>query len=306
MTYQTFIPGIRHSTPKLIHKLAALGKDCGTAVHSGGLAYNVRFLTQNFRVLTPEIEGKFGNVRPTPNTWDLAGMQSICEFAQSHGMSVHWHCLIWNLFNPAWWVELDAASRQAAMREFVIGTLDWIAENYADVVVSVDVMNEEIGDHGHSHGDIIAKSGITPHLAYSWALSSQYRGKLYYNDLQTSPAWCATIYNTLIYPGLIDGLGLQGHFGTTFTYDAMFTDFVQQAAKHVEVQISECDICTFGDPAPVYRQVIRWVRDNPISRLSFWGYDCNQSWLKPQACADPLPWRQGTPNANYFAMMEEL
>src|ERR1019366_1737169 len=73
-----------------------------------------RVLAREYDQVEPENDLKFGPVHPRPDTFAWQRADALAEFAQSHGMRMRGHTLVWHNQNPDWLTKGSFSSEQLA------------------------------------------------------------------------------------------------------------------------------------------------------------------------------------------------
>lgn len=142
-------------------------------------------LAGQFNMLTAENELKFDALRGHDGQYHFEAADRLAEFARAHGMKMRGHVLIWRE-DPSEWLGADT-SREAAialMREHIFTVLGYYRQNYADVFVHWDVVNEAFRADGTLRDSgwrrLIGDDFIE--LAFRFADEAWPELTLYYND----------------------------------------------------------------------------------------------------------------------------
>lgn len=257
----------------------------------------------------------------------------VADYAQARGMSMRGHVLIWHAQSPAALMkpqEGREASR-ASMKEYITAYVG----HYRGKVHYWDVVNEAISDdwsdtYRTSSGWFKAYGSpdyITD--AFTFARAADPDAKLYYVDYNVCESGkrerIVTMLNELglVEKGLIDGIGIQGHWNLEWPSIAELQETIDTfSAMGLDIQITELDIdCYNGDPsvpemaytpelekalADRYQELFSCFRRNSdhISAVVFWGIADDHTWLHKISAGRPLP----SPRTNYpllFDMKEK-
>lgn len=181
------------SFPVLPLRLAAerAGFNWGAAVEPSLLDDDPEYakaLAGNFTILTAENALKFDFVHPQPGIYDFSAADRLAEFARDHRMKMRGHVLIWHEQLPDW-VKNGSYSRDqliAVMRDHIFTVLGHYRENYGDVFIQWDVVNESfLGDGSRRQSiwqQVIGDDYIE--LAFKFAHEAWPEMELYYNDFE--------------------------------------------------------------------------------------------------------------------------
>lgn len=128
--------------------LKAAGQECGLKIgvqaERGPLQQFPSFaqaIKNNFNLLTPGNELKWGRLRPTPDTFNFTDADWMVNFGQSNGMLIHGHNLCWNspTANPAWF---KTVLNKANANRYLTDHITTVMRRYAGRIDSWDVVNE--------------------------------------------------------------------------------------------------------------------------------------------------------------------
>ena len=253
-------------------------------------------LAEQFNALTPENAMKFDRVHPRAglgaDSYDFAEPDELVSFAESRGMRVRGHALVWHRALPSW---LDGAQDR---NEILRGHIQTVASRYKGRVYAWDVVNEAIADDGSLRET--PWSALGPGYiadAFRWAHEADPEAKLFYNDYdaELNPAKADAIYaliSSLLAENVpVHGVGFQLHLAVGRSYSDFAALFRRFAALGVEVNVTELDvsIVDFGGPpgaeklsaqAELYGRVLRGCREEPNCRaVTAWGFTDRYSWL---------------------------
>ncbi|MDR2417637.1 MAG: endo-1,4-beta-xylanase [Treponema sp.] len=270
----------------------------------------LELLTRHFNIVTAENAMKPGELQPRKGEFNFSAADAIVNTMLENGLAMHGHTLAWHQQTGAWmYTGSDSLplSREEALENLATHAKT-VVEHFKDRVVSWDVLNEAIND------------GLTTEVATDWraslrsspwlqAIGDDYieavflaaqeadpDAKLYYNDYNLNNQNKATaVYNMVKelnekYPGLIDGIGMQGHYDLNTNPADVERSIQQFISLGVEVSITELDISAGTDgrlsndaslqQALLYARlfsIFRQYKEN-IGRVTIWGLDDGSSW----------------------------
>jgi len=166
--------------------------------------------------ITPGNDGKWGPVEGTRGGFSWTNLDAIYNYATANGLLFKEHALVWGNQQPSWITGLDSAQQ----RDEIAKWIDTVAQRYGYTGL-VDVVNEPF--HAPpSYKDALGGDGAT---GWDWVITAfQLARQAYfpgvklllneYNILHDNSA--TTNYINLITllkdRGLIDGVGIQGHY----------------------------------------------------------------------------------------------
>lgn len=303
----------------------------GTAISLQDLD-GMRFdlLKTHFNSITAENAMKPGELQRTKGVFTFEGADKLVDAALDAGMKVHGHTLVWHQQTPVWMnISSDYGgntvylSREEAL-ENMRNHIRTVMEHFGDRVISWDVVNEAMSDNPSNPSDWRGSLRKSPwyhaigedyveqaFLAAREVLDEhpEWDIRLYYNDYNLDNQNKAqAVYNMVkeinenyrkTHPGklLIDGIGMQGHYGVNTNPTNVELSLKRFIDLGVEVSISELDIRAgsnhqlteqeAGAQAYLYAQLFKLFRDNAshIARVTFWGMDDGSSW---RASENPL------------------
>lgn len=248
------------------------------------------------------------------------------KFAKENGLLLRGHTLVWHSQTPAWFFKENYSkdanapnvSREvmlARMESYIKQVLEYCQTNYPGVVYAYDVVNEAIDPADAEPNGIRTKNNLWydvvgadyPEMAFTFARKyASPEIKLFYNDFNchdtTKRFRIYELLTRLKEQGLVDGMGLQSHYGlaepTTITVMDTITKF---AELDLEIQITELDINTTDNSdegleklAVRYKKLInlyRQLNDNGkanITSVTVWGFSDKGSWLNDTEKKYPL------------------
>ncbi|MGB2870206.1 MAG: endo-1,4-beta-xylanase [Bacteroidota bacterium] len=280
-------PGLSFAQPLANGKSKFLGAGTNSSVWQSFDSY--------WNQVTPGNDGKWGSVEYAQGQYNWTGLDIIYNYAINKGIPFKEHCLVWGSQQPSWIGSLDSASQRAAVEKWI----DTLGHRYPSVSF-VDVVNEPfhappvyknaLGGDGATGWDWVITS-------FQWARQSCANGvKLLlneYNILQDNTA--TTNYINLITllkdRGLIDGIGIQGHYfefrspvgTTTYLYDVntIKGNLNRLAGLGLPIYITEFDVSESVDANQLsqYQVYFPIFWDHPsVKGITLWGYIENDVW----------------------------
>ncbi|MER5942289.1 endo-1,4-beta-xylanase [Streptomyces sp. NPDC001928] len=275
---------------------AEKGRYFGAAVaahHLGEAAY-ASTLNTEFNSVTPENEMKWDATEGTRGTLTFGSADQIVNHAQSRGMKVRGHTLVWHSQLPSWVGALGTADLRSAMNNHITQVM----QHYKGKIHSWDVVNEAFQD-GNSGArrsspfqDKLGDGFIEE--AFRTARAADPAAKLCYNDYNTDGvnAKSNAVYNLVRdfkSRGVpIDCVGFQSHFNSASPVPSDYQANLQRFADlGVDVQITELDIEGSGTAqANSYSNVVRaCLAVTRCTGITVWGVTDKYSW---RASGTPL------------------
>lgn len=265
----------------------------------------VALLKRHFNSLTAENVMKWSTLQPTEGSFNFGPADRIVDFAQANGMIVFGHTLCWHNQVPEW-VFRDGAA--AASKELVLQRLEThittVMTHFKGKIYGWDVVNEAIDDGSGTYKNnnwyqICGADYI--YKAFETARATDPAAKLFYNDYSATYATKREkIYSLLVDlkgRGLVDGMGLQGHWNTEAPSDELITAaFERYKSVGIELRISEMDVSIYPSESNPESEYTSWISlkqasafgrffslfrlyRNDISGVTFWGLADNHTWL---------------------------
>jgi len=293
----------------------------GAAVEPETLVSQSDLLVTQVSSLVAENAMKWERIHPARgnnlSSYAFAGADAIVAFARDHGMKVRGHTLVWHNQVPAWVFQGDAGPvTKSELLSRLRGHINTLLAHFQGEVYCWDVVNEAISERagewrtdspwyrlaGSDHGG----DGIPGYIekAFEYARAADPAARLFYNDygIETGAKLetALRLMKALKAKGLVDGVGIQGHW-TVFGPDAETVRRAIQsfASLGVEVQITELDVSLYrgGDTsvlqeprvdllsgqAEMYGSYFRVFREEAqahrLTGVTFWGIADDHTWL---------------------------
>ncbi|MFE3518027.1 endo-1,4-beta-xylanase [Streptomyces sp. NPDC059166] len=268
---------------------AAKGRYFGTAVAANhlGEAQYASTLDAQFDSVTPENEMKWDAVESSRNSFSFSAADQIVSHAQSKGMKVRGHTLVWHSQLPGWVGGLGATDLRSAMNNHITQVMT----HYKGKIHSWDVVNEAFQDGGSGarrsspFQDKLGDGFIEE--AFRTARTVDADAKLCYNDYNTdgqnakSNAVYAMVKDFKARGVPIDCVGFQSHFNSNSPVPSDFQANLQRFADlGVDVQITELDIEGSGSAqAANYTKVVNaCLAVTRCKGMTVWGVTDKYSW----------------------------
>ncbi len=164
---------------------------------------------QYWNQITPENEGKWGQVEPTRDVYNWSGVDRAYNFAIQNNIPFKQHTFIWGAQAPSWINSLSASEQAAEIEEWI---RDFCAR-YPKTAM-IDVVNEAIPTHQPA---AFARNAFgNDWIIRSFQLARQYcpNAVLILNDYNVL-SWDTDAFIQLATPvvasGFVDALGEQAH-----------------------------------------------------------------------------------------------
>ncbi len=273
----------------------------------------VDLLKTHFNILTPENQGKWGPIHPQPDKWNFKPMDDLLAFADSNGIKVIGHTLVWHSQTPNWVFEDE--NKQPLNREQLLQRMqdhiNTVMGRYKGKIYGYDVVNEAVLD-GEASEEILRNSKWRQIIgddfllqAFSFAKQADPEAQLYYNDYDMcNPVKrdrTVKLIKKLQAEGAqIDGVGMQGHWNIySPPLEEIEKSIIAFSELGVKVMITELDMSVFssnkegdiyseGLPDSIiqiqtdrYVEIFKLFRKHAdkIDRVTFWGTTDRYSWI---------------------------
>jgi endo-1,4-beta-xylanase len=229
-------------------------------------------------------------------SYDWTWLDAFYDYALTNSFPFKEHCFIWGNEQPVWIAGLDSAQQRAKVEQWI----DTLGTRYPSMSM-VDVVNEPfhalpsysraLGDSGKTGWDWIV-------TAFTWARQYCMRGTQLlineYNVLQDNAVTTRylALVDTLRVRGLIDAIGVQGHYfefksyagaPSSYTYPVASLKFNldRLVATGLPVYITEFDINEASDSIQLanYKTYFSLFWDTPgVKGITLWGYTQGDMW----------------------------
>lgn len=263
-----------------------------------------RILSSEFAQLEPENEMKFARVHPQRDRYDFHAADVLVAFAESHGMVVRGHTLVWHRQVPQW-VTARAYS-PGELSAILQDHITTVMQHYAGRVYAWDVLNEAFNDDGTMRSTVwydqpgIGFAGLgTQYIeqAFRWAHAADPKAKLFYNDYGAegvnakSDAIYAMAQDFRRRGAPLDGIGFQAHVEVAYDTPEALASFAANlqrfAALGLELHITELDIRLRDSSADSLARQAKFygkiagicVRQPACKVLQTWGFTDKYSWI---------------------------
>lgn len=281
-----------------LHSLAqplAKGKDkflgCGTS------SFLYRDLDHYWNQVTPGNDGKWGSVSFVRGQYNWSELDKIYTYAINRGLLYKHHVLVWGSQQPSWIAGLDSANQRAEVENWI----RLVGQRYP-LMSFVDVVNEPFHTPLPSYKNALGGDGAT---GWDWVITAFQLARQYcapgvklilneYNVLHSNTV--TTNYLALIKllqdRGLIDGIGVQGHYfefrsdmasSNTYVWDiaTIKANLNRLTSTGLPVYMTEFDIDEPIDANQLaqYKIYFPIFWSNPgVKGITLWGYIQNDVW----------------------------
>ncbi|MFM9373160.1 endo-1,4-beta-xylanase [Streptomyces sp. Da 82-17] len=294
-----------------LHELAdRTGRYFGSAVDNPELADTeyANLLGSEFGQTTAGNSMKWDATEPRRGEFDFTQGDEIVNYAQSKGLSVRGHTLLWHQQLPDWLTSGNWTADE--LRSLLKNHITNVVTHYKGKVVHWDVANEIMNEDGTYRENIFYKT-IGPSYvadALRWARAADPDVKLYLNDYNVEAVGAKSdAYYTLIKrlkaDGVpVDGFGMQAHLALQNGFPNQLRQNIQRFADlGIDVAITELDIrmilpsdtAKLARQADWYGQVTRaCLAVERCVGITTWGYSDRHSWIPGTFPGEgaALPW----------------
>jgi endo-1,4-beta-xylanase len=326
-------------------RAAARGLLAGCAVNAAVLRSDEAYrdlLTEQYNIVVAENCMKWGNLRPTADTYSFDEADELMAFALTHGMKVRGHNLAWHEALPKWF---EGTVTKDNAQKFLTDHIMTVAGRYKGRIHSWDVVNEAIWiKDGRSDGlrssspwmQMLGPEYID--IAFKTARQADPKALLTYNEYgieydteeeEKKRAAVVGLLQRMKAAGTpFDALGIQSHIraGGKDSFGKGLAELIASAREMgLQVFITEMDVkdedidsndigVIDREVANVYRDYLTIVlRDPSVKTVLTWGVSDKHTWLNspsqrkknPDRKARPLPFdKDYAPKEAFFAMRD--
>lgn len=282
-------------------------------------------LKREFNLLTPGNDMKWGPIHPQRNQYNFGPPDAIVDFAESNGMDVHGHTLIWHNQNPDWLT--DNNFTRTEMIDILRDHIHTVVGRYAGRIAVWDVVNEVVESNGLR--ETLWKNTIGPEyidMAFQFAHEADPNAILIINDFSIEPVnsksttLCNLVRDLQGRDVPIHGVGFQMHLRLerALDYQSFANNMRRFADLGLEIYITEMDVrikepVTDADlttQATIYGKVLgKCLEESACVGFQTWGFTDKYSWIPSHAEGynDALIFdRSYIPKPAYYSLREEL
>jgi endo-1,4-beta-xylanase len=292
-----------------------------------------KYLLAHYNTVTCENDMKPDYLAKTSGSYTFDNADKQVDAMIAAGMQVHGHTLVWHSQTPSW---LTANNAETNMKNYI----DTVMKHFAGRIKSWDVVNEAFPDNLHERAGITTPVTTTQdwkvclresdsgwfkalgadyiETAFKTARAADPDAILYYNDYGLNGTNKPMAIRNMIEDvnkrykdetngtrNLIEGIGMQGHYGSWLNDEANFSKLKGNIEYYLElgirVDISELDIAFGSDQqgtnqnsamssadanaqAQAYAKLFRLLIEldtlhpDQITRVTMWGIDDKTNW----------------------------
>ena len=276
-----------------------------------------QILRNQFNSITSEFEMKADIIAPNEGVFNWGPTDALVDFAESNGMAVRGHALLWHLSTPDYFLEGTPNEVRARLENYITE----VVSRYKGRIYAWDVVNEVITDRGNSSDPYrrsnwwTASGGNADYIdwAFEAARAADPDCKLFINEYSTEFSGKRGRYIDVIKDLLdrnipLDGVGHQMHLSyQTPASDAMAAlDAVDDSFLGLDQHVTELDVSLYSDPgscwnsqtncdadfgddvpqnilvqqAELYRALFNGFAERPsVTSVTTWGVSDARTWL---------------------------
>ena len=292
------------------------GNENNSIINSSTSSQQKAVVLPNFSQMTAGNIMKMGYLHPLENTFTFSQADELVSFAQSNGMKVHAHTLIWHSDYQVPAFMKNYGGDFAAMLKNHVQT---IVSHFQGKVASWDVVNEALADDGEpTVGNNLRSSVFSQKMGVNFidqafinARAADPQVDLFYNDYNLEANWQKTANMLALVDGMrsrgvpITGVGFQMHVSIDWpSISAIESSLKAVADRGLKVKITELDVSmknaysTFTLEAATRQKqryhdiVAAYLRAVPPAQragITVWGVWDADSWInEPSKPAWPL------------------
>lgn len=281
---------------QLTHLAQPLSSNKDKFLGGGTSSYLYRDFFKFWNQVTPGNDGKWGSIEVVKGQYNWTNLDKIYNYAKATNLLFKEHTFVWGQQQPSWISSLDTAAQRQAVE-------DWIrnfCERYPQTAI-VDVVNEPL--HAPpSYKNALGGDGAT---GWDWVIKSFELARQYcsdstkllineYNVLHSSSVTTnyLDLINILKDRGLIDGIGIQGHYFEfrsdinasnqyVWNITTIKTNLNRLAETGLPIYMTEFDIDEPIDSNQLaqYKIYFPIFWNHPaVKGITFWGYIQGDVW----------------------------
>ncbi len=246
-------------------------------------------LVEYWDQLSPENEGKWGNIERQRDVMTWERMDAVRDYAREHGIPYKGHTLVWGSQQPTWLNGLPENEQRAEVEEWIQA----FCERYPDVAM-IDVVNEPPPHTTPSYMNALGGSGAS---GYDWIVQSFEWARQYcpdailmlndFNNIeyQADNDRTIDIVNSILEAGApIDAVGCQAH-ATFEVRTSTVENFINRIGTMtgLPVYITEFDIDLADDQRQrdvMEEQFSMFWNNEHVAGITLWGYISGQTWKR--------------------------
>ena len=251
-------------------------------------------MAHEFNVLTAENDMKFDHLHPSRDAYRFTSADSLIVFAESNGMKVRGHNLLWHQQLPSWLTSGTWTKTQA--ESLLVDHVTTVVSHYRGHVMEWDVVNEPFNDDGTMRAgfwmDHIGPGYIEQ--ALTAAHSADPGAALFINDYNVEGIGRKSDSLLALVTGLkargvpVDGVGFESHFVVGGVPSTLAENMARFEAAGFKVHITELDVriqlpatgVSLTQQGTDYATVVGACVTSPACGVVVvWGFTDRESWI---------------------------
>ena len=238
-----------------------------------------------FTQLTPENDGKWGSVQPSPGTFNWSNLSPMYAVAAQRGMLIKQHNMIWAQQQPFW---VNSANAATAEQNWFSAYAGKFSPNL------IDVVNEPLdGPPGYASGLPDGGTSSSSYGGFGWVVQAYQLARtdfpnatLLINDygILASAAKTAQYMNlidVLKSKDLIDGIGLEAHGLENVSSATIQTNLNTLDTLDLPIYISEYDLNQSSDQAQLTQMETQFpifYTNSMVQGITLWDFVAGHTW----------------------------
>jgi endo-1,4-beta-xylanase len=265
------------------------------------------FFKSNFEWGVFGNESKYWYNEPSQGTVTYETADMMTKFCLDNGIKLRGHCLFWEAANTVQdWVK---ALKDDQLRAAIDNRLDNAVPHFQGKFLHWDVDNEML--HNSYYSGRLGTS-IWTHM-HQRARQLDGNPLLFVNEYNTlegndTDAYKEMVINLRKSGAPVDGVGTQGHFGSTVDPFMVYRKLSSLATLELPIWITEFDTVNSDENAradnveALYRTAFSHAA---VGGVLYWGFWANDQWRGPDAALVNADWTVNAAGQRLQALMQE-
>ena len=297
------LPGTTVAVKQTRHKFAF-----GSAINGNISNPNyAAFFKTNFQWAVMENESKWYANEPSRSNVTYTAANNITNFCHTNGITMRGHTLFWAVdqFVQSWVTNLSNAN----LLIHLTNRINSAVANFKGTFQHWDVNNEML--HGNYFGNRLG-NWVNPWM-FTHARSRDANVKLFVNDYNVvagneTDAYKQQILALIASNAPVDGIGAQGHFGSTINPQTTEARLDSLAEIGLPIWITEYDSVNADETvrADNLEMLYRIAFSKPaVEGVLMWGFWAGSHWLGSNAAIVNLDWTLNAAGTRYQSLLNE-